>query len=166
MFEKGDYIIYGGRGVCQVLDITAMDMAGLANEGLYYILEPYHQPGSKIFTPVNSTKTVMRRVLSREEAEMLIDEIPLIEALWVENDKMRETRYKECIRSCECRDLIRMIKALYLRKQERLAQRKKITATDDKYFKMAEDNLYAELSIPLKMPKHEIGKYITSRIGR
>lgn len=94
----------------------------------------------------------------------MIDDILGIEELWITNDKLREEKYKQCIRSCDCRDLIRIIKALYLRKQERLLIGKKITITDCKYLKLAEENLYSELSIPLEIPKDEMEKYITVRI--
>ena len=40
MFEIGEYIIYGTKGVCQVMDITSMDMDGMPRDTMYYILHP------------------------------------------------------------------------------------------------------------------------------
>lgn len=164
MFEKGEYVVYGNTGVCKVADITTLDMKGVSENRLYYILIPRHQKESKIFTPVDSEKTVMRAVLTRAEADALIHDIPEIEELWVSNDKQREEKYKETIRSGECREWIKVIKALYLRKQERIAQGKKTTVMDEKYLRMAEDNLYSELSVSLEMPKNQMQEYITGRI--
>lgn len=166
MFEREDFIIYGARGVCKVLDITTLELDEAVKDQLYYVLQPCRQPESRIFTPVEGNKTPMRSIISKEEADQLIDEIPSIDALWVDNDRMREAAYKECIQSCQCRDLIRVIKALYYRKQERMAQNKKVTAVDDKYFKLAEENLYAELAIPLEMQQDEVEEYIASRMER
>lgn len=166
MFEKNDYIIYGTSGVCKVEDITTMNMDGISKERLYYVLSPSSQKGGKIFTPVDSEKTLMRRVLTREEASRLIDEIPDIEELWFTNDKQREEKYKECMKSCDCREWIKIIKTLYLRKQERSAQGKKITSTDEKYLRMAEDYLYSELEIPLGIPKDDMERYIAEQIER
>ena len=106
----------------------------------------------------------MRAVLTKEEADILIDNIRDIEELWVGNDKLREEKYKETMRSCECRDWIRIIKTLYLRKQERIAQGKKTTAMDEKYLRMAEDNLYSELSVALGVPKEQMEEHIANRM--
>lgn len=164
MFEKGEYIVYGNSGVCQVEDITTMEMKGIPGDRLFYVLTPSSQKGGKIFTPVNNEKISMRRVMTREEASQLIDEIPGIEELWISNEKLREAQYKECMRSCDCKEWIRIIKTLHLRKRTRTAQGKKITSTDEKYLRMAEDYLYSELEIPLGIPKEKMGEYITGRI--
>lgn len=166
MFEIGEYIIYGTKGVCQVMDITSMDMDGMPRGTMYYILHPLHQNGGRIYVSVENRKTVMRKILTGEEAKALIREIPDIEELWIVNDKVREERYKECIRTCDCRELVRIIKTLYMRRQKRIKQGKKITATDERYLKLAEDNLYSELSIPLEIPKEDMEKYLTDEIEK
>lgn len=164
MFETGDYVVYGHNGICQVMGVTTMDMPGISKDRLYYILRPEGQKEGKIFTPIDNDKMVLRKVMTKEEAEALIKEIPSIEILEVTDDKRREEQYKECIKSCECRELIRIIKTIYLRKQERLSQGKKVTAVDERYLKMAEDNLYSELSILLGVPKNKMVDYISSRL--
>lgn len=164
MFEKNEYVVYGTSGVCRIEDITAMSMDGVSKDRLFYVLTPSSQKGGKIFTPVDSQKTLMRRILTREEATRLIDEIPDIEELWITNDKLREGTYKECMKSCDCREWIKIIKTLYLRKEARSAQGKKITSTDEKYLRMAEDYLYSELEIPLEVPRENMEEYITERI--
>ena len=164
MFGKGDYVIYGMSGVCRVEDITTMEMEGIPGDRLYYVLIPSGQKGGKIFTPVEGQKTLMRKIMSREEAVRLIDQIPKIGELWITDEKKREEQYKECMRSCDCSQWIQIIKTLYLRKQERSAQGKKITSTDERYLRMAEDYLYSELEIPLGIPKADMEAYITERI--
>lgn len=164
MFEKGDFIVYGNTGVCEVKDVTTLSMKDVPKDRLYYLLSPIHHKDSKIFTPVDNGKTVMRAVLTKEEADTLINDIPGIEELWVGNDKLREEKYKETMRSCECKDWIKIIKTLYLRKQERIAQGKKTTAMDERYLRLAEENLYSELSLALGVPKDEMEEYITKRM--
>lgn len=166
MFETGDYIVYGNTGICRVMGVTTMDMEGIPKNRLYYILRPDGQTEGKIFTPVDNHKMVMRKMMSKEEAENLIEEIPDIEVLGVADDKLREEKYKECIRSCECRELIRIIKTIYLRKKERISQGKKVTAVDERYLKLAEENLYSELSMLLGVPKNKMEYYITARMKR
>ena len=165
MFEKGDYIVYGAAGICQVKEIGTLSMKASDKDRLYYTLEPLNSKGSSVYTPVDNTKVVIRRILSKKEAEQLICDIPHIEALWVENDKQREQVYRESARKCDCREWIRIIKTLYLRKQDRIAHGKKVTATDERYLHMAEESLYSELSIPLGVEKDRMADYITERVA-
>ncbi len=164
LFEKGEYIVYGMTGVCRVSDITEMDMDGISKGKPYYVLEPLGVRGSRIITPVEGNKNVMRRIMTSEEAYALIDGIQEIEELWITDDKQRETRYKEALKTCDCRKWIGVIKALYLRKQDRLSRGKRMTEVDERYMKKAKENLYGELSIPLGIPADEVEDFITSRI--
>ena len=166
MYEKGQFIIYGVRGVCEVVDITTLDRPGGSEGKLYYVLRPYAQKASKIVTPVDSEKTVTRPLLSREEALELIDGIQEVPELEVPSDKQREERYKEALKTCDCRAWVGMIKTLYTRRRSRMAQGKKMTDLDERYFRSAEDNLCSELSVSLGMPKEDVEAYIKERVSK
>ena len=94
----------------------------------------------------------------------MINSIPDVEAAWIANDKLREQAYKEAIHSCDPTALISIIKNLYIRRRQRIEQGKKSTATDDRYFKLAEDNLYAELAFALNKEKNEMKQLIIDTI--
>lgn len=164
MFEKGDYIVYGARGICQVMDITTADMDGVPEDKLYYVLYPCYEKESKIMTPVKENKTIMRGILSSDEAHQLIENIPSIEVIWIDDHKKREVLYKEALKTGKCQDLISVIKTLYLQKQDRLAQGKKTLTLDERYLKIAEESLYSELAISLGIPREDMVDYISERI--
>ncbi|MCI8661746.1 MAG: CarD family transcriptional regulator [Hungatella sp.] len=166
MFGKGEYIVYGTTGVCQVKDITSMSMDERQQEKLYYILEPMGVRGSRIMTPVEGNKSIMRPVLSRDEAYHLIDGIQDVDELWITDDKQREMKYKEALKTCDCRQWIGMIKTLYVRKKDRMSRGKRLTEVDERYFRKAKENLYRELSIPLEIPAEEVEKFIAERMDR
>lgn len=160
MFEIGDFIICGNNGVCVVDKIGTLDTPGISKDRLYYTLLPYYVKGGVIFTPVDNEKVIMRPVLTKEEVLEIINDIPNIDNLWLPDDKKRELEYKEAIRKSDCRELIKIIKTIYLRKQSRIAEGKKVTAADEKYSRIAEDNLYGELAISLGMSKEEAKEYM------
>lgn len=164
MFEKGEYVIYGHNGICLITDITTPGFSGIDKDKLYYVLEPVGTKGSKIYSPLDNKKVLMRRVMKREEAEQLIDNIPLVETLWIGNEKLREDRYKAVMLTCEPTGWVKIIKTLYQRAQDRLSQGKKITATDERYLKLAEDSLYSEMGFALDRDKEEMPEYIKKRI--
>ena len=164
MFGKGDYIVYGTTGVCQVRDITAMSQGEGGNEKLYYVLEPVGVAGSRIMTPVEGNKSILRPIVSREEAYRLIDGIREVDQLRIADDKQREFMSKEALKTCDCRKWIGIIKTLHFRKKDRLARGKRLTEVDERYLKKAKENLYRELSIPLEIPAGEVEKFITERM--
>lgn len=166
MFEIGEYIVHGRKGVCRVEDITHIDIMGANRKQLYYVLVPMKSMESKIFFPVDSDKVITRAILSKEEVENIINNIQKIEPMWIDSERQREMIYKEAINSCDCVKLIGIIKTLYQRSKERVEQGKKITFVDDRYLKEAKDNLYNEFSIALNIDKDDVEKYINSHVNK
>ncbi len=164
MFEKGEYVVCGNKGVCLVEDITTLNISGVDKEREYYILKPVYMSGSTVYVPVDATKESIRRILSKEEADALIREIPDIPLITSTNDKLLEQEYRGCIKSNNCEEWIRIIKTIYLRKQKRIEAGRKVTAVDAKYFKLAEENLYGELAVALGMPRSEVESYIAGEM--
>lgn len=164
MFKIGEYVVYGMNGVCRVEEIGPMNLSGIDSNKEYYTLLPLYTKGSRVFTPVDNQKVVMRPVISRQDACNLIDEMKSVERIEVADDKHRELAYKEALKSCDCRELVRIINTVVKRKKERLAQGKKMSACDERYLKQAQDSLYGEFAISLKMEKDEVEDYIERRI--
>lgn len=165
MFEIGEYIVCGSKGVCQVEDISHVDIPGANKDRLYYVLRQQEGGSGKVYVPTDNDKIVMRKVITKEAAEDLIRRVPEIELMWVDNDKQREAMYKETMRTCDYNEWVSMIKTLYFRKIERTAQGKKVTALDERYLKAAENELYGELALILGLPKAEVVTCIKEKIG-
>lgn len=166
MFQIGDIVIYGHHGVCEIIGIGNLKMPMADQEKLYYTLRPVYRTGSSVYAAVDNHKIVMRLVISKEEANKLIERIPQIETVWIVNEKAREVQFKEALQTCDPEEMVKMIKTLYLRKQQRLEKGKKVTVVDEKYFRQAEDKLYEELAYALDMNKNEIGSYITEKMSQ
>ncbi len=166
MFAKGEYVVCGNKGVCMVEDITTLNISGVDKERRYYILKPLYMSGSTVYVPVDTAEESMRRVLSREQADELIQGIPDIPLITITNDKLLEQEYKGCMKTNCCEEWIKIIKTIYLRKQKRLEAGRKVTAVDAKYFRMAEDNLYGELAVSLSMPRETIESYIAEEMDK
>ncbi len=162
MFQNGDYIVYGSKGIHKILNTTTLDIEGIAKDRLYYVMQPCAKPDSSVYAPVDVEKNGMRLVMSKTEAEDFLRGIDTIEPLDIPNNKEREEAYKKCIRSCSPEQLMSVIKALYLKKMSRGEQGKKLTLTDSHYMQQAEDILYEELSMSLNIPKESMPDHIQS----
>lgn len=165
MFAVNDYIVYGNHGVCKVENIGTVSLAMVDKNKVYYTLRPVYKTEAVVYAPVENTKSVIRPVLTKEDADKLIEEIPSIESVWIGNEKERELQYKAALKSCDCRELIRIIKTLYHRKMDRIRDGKKVTVVDERYFKQAEDQLYGELAFAMEMERSQVGEYLTTRIS-
>lgn len=164
MFVTGDYIIYGNNGVCKVETIGPMDYES-SNGRLYYTLTPVYTKGTKLFTPIDNDKVMMRPTISKEEAMILIDDIRNVEVLLIQDDRKREESYKQALKTCDCREFIRIIKDLDLRMQSKIAEGKKVTSNDERYLHLAEESLYGELALALGIEKTDVKDFISERIN-
>ena len=112
MFDIGEKIIYGENGVCTVEKIAPLEMSGASREKLYYYLTPLVGSGT-YFAPVDSG-AYMRPVMSREEAEALIDAMPGIEPAICNDNRFNhvDAYYKELFRQHSCEALVAIVKGL------------------------------------------------------
>jgi CarD family transcriptional regulator len=164
MYEIGEYVVKSNNGVCRVEDIVHLNMSGVDHRKEYYLLIPIEDRGAKIYVPVDKEREDLRNVISNEEAWELIHEIPRIESVWIANDKQRELEYKAAIRSGSLEQLVGIIKNLYRRTETRMAQGKRSTAMDERYFHMAENALHSELAFAIGRKKEEMPRLIAETI--
>ena len=162
MFSVGEYVVHGNDGVCKVEAVEPM--TGSGSDRIYYTLVPVYSTGSKLFVPTDSTKVITRAVISKNEVIKLMDEWEDIELLSVESDKKREEVYKAALRSCDCRQWVKLIKTSYQRNQMRLQNGKKATTSDERYLHMAQENLFGEVAIPLEMTRGEAEDYFIGKV--
>lgn len=76
MFQKGDSVVYGNLGVCKINDLVTRQFEGLDEAHPYYVLKPLYQEGV-LYVPADNPKIALRAVLTADEANQLIDSIPL-----------------------------------------------------------------------------------------
>ena len=156
MFEIGDYVLNATNGICKISEIVELDMSGDKKLKSYFLLRPVEEENDRVYIPVDNADKRIRKVITQDEAQAVLDRVPEIEALVVNNEKERETLYKEAVRSCEPDNVVSLLKCLHIRNEQRAQAGKKSTAVDECYGKMAEHNLNAELAFVLEKDKQEI----------
>lgn len=148
MFEVGDFVSKIGDGICRIQQITGMAFGGKEKRE-YFVLEPLSKAGSRVFVPVETAESRMRAVMSKSDALALIEKIPDLALILADNEKQREQQYHSAVQSNEPEQWARVIKTIYVRREERIAAGKKNTAIDDRYYKIAESCLFSELKLTL-----------------
>ncbi len=166
MYSIGEIIVYGSTGVCRIVDIAPSTRPHVGNVP-YYTLKPLYQDGL-IYAPVGSDKIYIRRVITREQAERLIDTIPDVQAeLFSSNNRQQLIdRYQSAFSAHDCAGLIELIKSIRHKKQYADSHHRRLGQLDLRYMKRAEELLYGELSVALGIPKEDVPGYIERRIGK
>ena len=162
MFKVGDKIVYAENGVCTVEKIEPLNVAGTNKDKLYYQLSPLIG-SSTLFVPVDAG-VHMRHVMTRDEAEALIDAIPGIEPAICNDSRFNhvDAFYRELFKQHTCETLVSIMKGL----RARLAGKKNRSSRAEATMRRARDILLGELAVALDMDVDDVEGYIVSRIGQ
>lgn len=167
MFHIGDTVLYGMDGVCTVTDKTTRVFNKEKLE--YYVLTPVHDGHSTIYVPVGSAAALakMRQVLSAEEIRAIIAALPLEEApVWIVDENARRLHFKTILQSGDRREIMRMIRTIYLHGQEQKASGRKLHHADEMMMKDAEAVLYDEFAYVLGIHPDEVLGFIMGELEK
>ncbi len=164
MYKINDTVLYGSHGACIITEISKLSFGG--PEKQYYILKPVHNSGSTVYVPVdnNVLTSKMRQILSIDEIQTLIHDMPVEKALWIEDETKRKEKYHEILLSGDRHKLIGMIKALYQHQKEQNKKGKRLHATDERIFKEAEKLLYDEFAFVLQIKPSQVLPFIMEQL--
>ena len=164
MFKINDIVVYGAQGVCEIAGIDERKIDGIRRT--YYVLKPKSDKGATFYVPTWNEKalTKMRKVLTKEDVDALIDSMPSQTPTWIANEGERKEAYKNILASGDQAAIISMVQALYFHKKEREADGKRMHMSDEYFMKEAEQLLYNEWQYVLNVDKSGLMTYILNRI--
>lgn len=131
----------------------------------YRILRPVYM-SETIYMPLFSTKIFTRPVISHEEAERLIEQIPTLSAQPVYESKVQllSRKYETALKTGQCSEILCLAMSIYNKKTAAEEKGRKLGLVDERFMKKAEELLFGELAVALGIAKEEVPKYIKLRI--
>ena len=163
MYKIGDKVLYGQTGVCEVTDIC--EKAFIKNQKReYYVLKPYNFENNIIYAPVTDNKVFMRELITKNEAEELIESIPLIVERLTNNEDATKEDYIAKINNHSLEELVELTAIIYSKKLSFANMKKRLNAIDEKYMKIGENLLFGELSAVLDIPIDSVQGYIEDKL--
>ena len=104
----------------------------------------------------------MRPILTRQEAEDLIAQLPQLPPEEPESRSMRLLKefYQQIVTSYDCRRMAGLIRSAVRRRKHALRTGRKVSQMDERYLRRAEIALYGELAAALDLPEEEVLPYI------
>lgn len=154
-YTIGDFIVHG-REIGKIIAITERD------SNKYYKFQSINDPTLTVSTPVARAKTNLRPIITANEAQALIDSLPTIEPIEVENRTI-EQAYNNLVKSGKHIDIVRLIKTTYLRCADRKSRGLTSNEKDKVFLRLAERLLYSELAIALGKTYDETRQYVVER---
>ena len=75
MYQVGDVVRHPSAGVCEITEIREQRFGNLPPQQ-YYILKPlYAKAATTVYTPVDSPKVPLRKLLNEEELDRLLAQV-------------------------------------------------------------------------------------------
>lgn len=164
MFQPGQLVVYGGEGVCRVVDVGIPDLSGMKTTRTYYTLCPVGR-NVTVYVPTDKTDA-LRPVMTADQAKALIRRMLEIEPLPVSHTGpfMQRDSYEHALHSHERTDLVRIIKTVYHKQHPSDARQRQPGRIDEEYRKRAENILYSEFSAALGIPFEDVPAYICKAV--
>ena len=164
MFKIKDVVVYGSQGVCEIVGIDRQKVEGSIKE--FFVLKPKNDKAATFYVPTWNEKAwgKMRKVMTAEDVNALIDSMPRNAPLWIENENQRRETYRQILTSGDQAAIIAMVQALFLHKKAREAEGKRLHMSDEHFMKDAEQILYNEWQYVLNVDKAGLMDYILKRI--
>ena len=151
MYQVGEYIVHPGQGVCKVDEVVSEPQET-------YLLQPVGVRNPvRISFPVAS-EARLRPVLSRDEAQELIDEYPQLspDSYTERSLALEEEHFKDQIRRGTCRDTVRIVKTFRLRIAEVRSRNKKPPVVYERILKQASERSLSELAVALGITPDDV----------
>ena len=159
-FQKGDFVVYGTSGVCEVEAVGELSFGTITN--CYYTLRPISNTSSLTYVPCDNEALIakLRPLLTREEIEALLS-APLEHAVLFDNDrKVRLAAFREILSVGEPKTLLAMIRCLLLKQREFDKINRNLSLSDSEILRSAIFIIDSEFAFVLGIPKETVADYI------
>jgi len=165
MYNNGDIVSYGTTGVCRVIGECVQNVKG-ENKN-YIVLKPVYQENSTVYVPVeNETLTErIKSLMTGEEINELIREMPGDEPLWADNDSERAELFSNIISGGDRHQLARLVRTLYIHQKKQQEIGRKLHAADEHFFRNAEKLLFEEFAAVLGIGPEDVVDFIEKKLA-
>ena len=166
MFLKDELVTYSASGVCTVNGTMENRVKGVKKQ--YLVLKPVFDANSLIYVPLDNEQLVgrIKRVMSREDIISLIKSLPGSEPEWIDDEIERGIYFKSVIKRGDRKELMQILRALYLHKQAQTESGRKFHSSDERFMKEAEHIVFEEFAVVLNISPEEVPEYISVSLDK
>jgi len=161
-FSKGETVVYGGSGVCEIDDIKDVRFYHERPQK-YYILKPlFVNQAQVVYVPFNNEKLTskIKPVISKKEALDLIHAIDDNSIEWIEDRNERKEIFNGLVASGDRKSIVDVISAITAHRKRLADEGKSLNQQDEKILTDAQRRMNAEFAVALGMDPQQIPEFI------
>ncbi len=162
--QTGNFVIYRSTEICRIDGFEEKSFDNVTSKN-YCVLVPADGGNSRYYVPMDLAESKLRRLLTKEEINDLINGMKGKQPDWGDTEDRRKNVFNEVLSSGDYRRIISMLHSLYLERQQRLAQGKKLLAADEKAMKSAESLIDREFAFVLGIKENEVSEFIAAKLA-
>ena len=166
-FQKSEYIVYDNAGVCLIENIGTMKFEYWDTERLCYILRPIGNRTSVVYVPVDNEKLTkkMRYIMSKDEINATLDNARSLSLECPEDRRQRAEQFRTILSEKKQQDMLLLASCIYTKKQELMANGKKLSSSDEMILRETERFVNEEFAFSLELSPSQVSEYIQKRLG-
>ena len=160
MYEKGEYIVHPGQGVCRV--------EGVSEEpDPVYRLMPVGDRHSLLISFPVASESRLRPVLSRDEALAVIDGYPSLEVddFTDHSGMVEEQHFRHILKEGTCGDSVRVVKTFRRRIRRAREDGRRPSVVYERILRDAQDRSLSELAVALGTTADDVVRLFREREG-
>ena len=160
--SKGETVVYGGSGVCEIDDIRDISFYH-EDPRTYYVLRPlFVNQSQTVYVPFDNEKLTskLQPVISKEEALELIHGINETSVEWIEDRNLRKETYGEMVTGGNRKDIVDVISVILNKRKDLLAEGKTLNMQDERILADAEKRMNAEFAVALDIKIEDVADFI------
>ena len=162
MYKVNDVVVHENGGVYRIVSIGKPDFVKGQEE--YYTMKSVWDDSSMIYVKINNDKVYMRPVISKAEARSYLEKLSGIDAEYDTNNKEREKKNRQILKSCEVSQYLELMKAILLEQEKKKQGGKKLNCSDEKDLQRAEKMLISELAVVFNVTVESARKSVVEAV--
>lgn len=160
--KAGDHVRYGGTGICLVERVEEMPFPDELHMRLCCELKPVGNPAMAILVPLDNEVLCakMQPLLTADEVAALLETVPALPTLWIEDRKQRAAEYRRILSAGDARTLLQLLRTLEIQQESLRSSKKKLAAADLAVWKEASRIVTEEVAYSLGISQEDATAYI------
>lgn len=153
MYQVGDIVIYTLYGICTITEETERFFNG--QNVKYFVLVPLSDQKTKMQIPAENPMILSRLhpLLSPDEANTIIQEIPFLENIWIDNDNQRKREFGDIVKAGNRKEILQMMKSIYNHSLGLKNKGRKLHVSDEQCMRDGEKLILDEFAYVLKQDR-------------
>lgn len=160
MFKVNDKVVHSREGLSTIVNTTKMC------DREYFVIHADAGKGENIYVLINNTANIIRPIMKKNEAKVVVEYMKTVVAEFIDNTKQRRDTYKRKLLSGNVNDLAYLSRQLYFYDfYNSHGQLVKLGPTDLQMLRDAHKILFDEFALSFGISRDRIENFVSELLA-